>query len=99
MPRQGSTDQFVLNIGDLISLTAVTPKQSQDMEHEPTLQMGSDRMLQIQYMRTTSHSRPSSLTSVNGRVGSTQTKKGAHSGIWTGPRPIKELVLACRDDA
>jgi hypothetical protein len=34
-----------------------------------------------------------SLTSVNGRTVSIQTKQGAQSGILMGPRPIQALVL------
>jgi hypothetical protein len=62
-------------------------KKSQDMEHEPILQMGSDRMLPR--YATTSHSQSSSLTSVNGRMGSTQTTKGAWSGTQTGHHFMK----------
>ena len=38
-----------------------------------------------------------SLTSLNGRTVSTQTKKGAPSGIPMGLRPIQALVLGCID--
>jgi hypothetical protein len=70
---------------------------SQDMEHEPILQMGTDKM--IPNMHITCQSQSSSLTSVNGRMGSPQTKKGTWSGTWMGPRPIKALVLGCIGEA
>ena len=38
-----------------------------------------------------------SLTSVNGRTVSIQTKKGDQSGILMGPGPIQALVLGCID--
>jgi len=34
---------------------------------------------------------------VNGRTGSAQTTKVAWSGIQTGPRPVKALVLGCTE--
>jgi hypothetical protein len=44
-------------------------------------------------MRTNSSSRSGSLTSVNGRMGSTQIIKGDWSGLERGPRPIKAVLL------
>jgi hypothetical protein len=40
-------------------------------------------------MHSTSHSQSVFQTSVNGKTGSTQTRKGAWSGTQAGPRPIK----------
>ena len=48
-------------------------------------------------MYTTRHSQPSTLTNVNGRTSSIQTKNGVWSGTPVGPRPIKALVLGCAD--
>ena len=69
-------------------------KKSQDMKHKPILQMGSDRML-LRYA-TTSYSRSTSLTSVNGF---NPDKNGGWSGTQMKPRPIKTLVLGCTNGA
>jgi hypothetical protein len=36
---------------------------------------------------------------VNGKINLAQIRKGARSGIWKGPRPMKALVLGCIDGA
>ena len=71
-------------------------KNSLEIKHEPILQWGLTGCYQDMYI---SHSWSRSLTSVNGRKGSTQTTKRDWSGIWTGTRSIKVLVLGCTDGA
>ena len=52
----------------------------------------------FQDMHSTSHSQSRFLKSVNGRTGSTQTRKGTWStSTQAGPRPIKVLLLECID--
>jgi hypothetical protein len=49
-------------------------------------------------MHSTSHSQSRFLKSVNGRTGSTQTRKGAWSSTQAVPRAIKVLLLRCIDE-
>jgi hypothetical protein len=67
------------------------------MEHEPILQMASDRTI-LRYA-TTNNLWSSSLTSVSGRMGSNQILYAAWSVTQTGPTPLKALVLAFVDEA
>ena len=96
-PRQGSTDYSVPNTGDLNPLTTVTPKNLGIWSMNPSYGWGLTGCNWD--MHTANHSQPSPLTSVNGRMSSTQTEKGTWSGIRMVPRPIKGLVLGCTDGA
>jgi hypothetical protein len=72
-------------------------KKSRDMEHEPILQMGSDRMLpRYAYHKPFTVKFPDKC---EWQMGCTQTTKGVWSGTQKGPRPITALVLVFIDGA
>jgi hypothetical protein len=75
-----------------------TPEEAGEPEPEPKESAFTIRVLKLT-MGLGHHSQSSSLTSVNGRMGSTQTTKEAWSGTQMGPRLIKALVLVCIDGA
>jgi hypothetical protein len=74
-------------------------KKSRDMQHEPILEMGSDRMLP-RYVRV--YHRPFTVKfpdKCEWQNGFNPDNKGAWSGTQTGPRSIKVPVLVCIDAA
>jgi hypothetical protein len=72
-------------------------KISQDVEYEPILQMGSDRMLlRYAYHKPFRVKFPDKCEWQNEF---NPDNKGAWSGTQTGSRPIKALVLVCIDGA
>ena len=75
-------------------------KKSRDIEHEPILLMGTEKMIQrYAYHKPFKVQRSSFLTSTNGRTGFTQIIKEAWSGTWMGPRLTKALVSECTNGA
>lgn len=72
-------------------------RKSQDMEHEPILLTGTDKMtLRYAYHEPFNIHLPENSEWQNGFI---QIRKGAWSGIRLGPKPIKALVLGCTDRA
>ena len=70
-------------------------KKSQDMKHEPILQMGSDRMLlRYAYHKLFMVNCPDKCGWQN-RFN--PDKNGAWAGTEMNPRPIEALVLGCTD--
>ena len=72
-------------------------KKPWNMEHEPILLIGTDKMT-IRY----AYHKPFKiqlLERVHGKMGLAQIRKGAWSGIQMGPKPMKTLVLGCTDGA
>jgi hypothetical protein len=67
------------------------------MEHEPTLQMGPDRMvLRYAYYKPFTVKFPDKH---EWQKGFTPNFKGIWSGMQMGPRPIKALELGCINGA
>jgi hypothetical protein len=72
-------------------------KKSQDIEHEPIVQKRSDRMmLRYAYYKPFTVKFPAKCKQQNGL---NPDNNGGLVWYWTGPRPIKALVLGCTDGA
>jgi len=71
-------------------------KMSQDMEHHPNNSAYLEGQIKwYRDMHVTSCSKSSIKTSVNGKTGAAQKRKGAQSGMWIVPRSMKALLLEC----
>lgn len=80
------------------SLNSDHARKSQDMQHEPFLQVGTSRVVpRYAYHRTFTVKFPDKC--VCGRRNSNHIVNGVWPGMWTGPRPAKAVLLGYVDRA